>query len=97
MPNFQIQFSDGAFCLFMIELLKSNCMTIFQMLSQTLFVFQMDQYHQVFIEDVFDNEETLYCARKHFFKISIRRKASQGFLQASPQVRNLLLISILVF
>ena len=91
MPDFKsLLFLGGAFYLFIVELLKLSSIIAFQMISSHVFTFQIDQFHQIFVENLQEELENMkFFTQKHFIKIWIRRrKASnpQGQLQASPQV-----------
>ena len=82
----------GAFYLFIVELLKLSSIIAFQMISSHLFTFQIDQFHQIFVENLQEEmvENMKFFTQKHFIKMWIRRRKvpsnSQGQLQASPQV-----------
>ena len=91
MPDFKsLFFSGGAFYLFIVELLKLSSIIAFQMISSHVFTFQIDQFHQIFVENLQEELENMkFFTQKHFIKIWIRRKKAsnpQGQLQASPQV-----------
>ena len=82
--------------MFIVELLKLSSIIAFQMISTHLFTFQIDQFHQIFVENLPEEIETeKYFTQKHFIKMWIhRKKAPQG--QASPQVK-LKIVALFLF